>query len=552
MPEAVLPLPAPGLELERVRREAGAIVVELRATAAIARCPTCGHTAARVHSRYRRTLADLPCQGVPVRLRVHVRRFRCDRADCTRAMFTERIPALALPYARRTLRQSQVLTHVGVMLGGEAAVRLLPKLGLAGSADTVLRLVHRSSIPPAPPPRIVGVDDWAIRRGHTYGTIIVDLERHAPVDLLADRTADALRRWLEDHPGVAVVARDRAEAYAQGAREGAPHAIQVADRWHLLKNAGEALERVLQRNRVALHQAAKDASTEVPRASPAEDENLPPRTVDASEDAGAEQQARACAVETPRQALYEQVHALRAQGLSIDAIGGRIGLSRPTVRKYLRADACPERAPRRTKIGAGTDYDSFLRARWAEGCHDAVVLWNELKERSFRGTLRTVQRHVATWRSGDELQGSVRRGDAGATLSPAMRPPSPRELRWWLLPTNTEQPLEQVRYVERLVTSCPAIATAQRLAQRFADIVRARDAPALAPWLEEAETSSLPEFRDFATGLRRDAAAVEAALIQVWSNGQTEGQVTRLKMLKRQMYGRASVPLLRQRLLLAA
>jgi transposase len=145
-------------------------------------------------------------------------------------MFTERIPALAAPYARRTMRQSEVLTHAGIMLGGEAAAQLLPKLGLAGSVDTVLRLMHRSAIPPAPPSRVVGVDDWAIRRGHTYGTIVVNLERHAPVDILVDRTADALRRWLEEHPGVAVVARDRVEAYAQGARKGAPHAVQVADR----------------------------------------------------------------------------------------------------------------------------------------------------------------------------------------------------------------------------------------------------------------------------------------------------------------------------------
>jgi transposase len=283
--------------------------------------------------------------------------------------------------------------------------------------------------------------------------------------------------------------------------------------------------------------------------SSVKDQAVPP------EDTVEDRQASASVIETPRQALYKQVHDLRVQGLSLDAIGGRVGLSRPTVRKYLRADACPERAPRRTKIGAGTDHDSFLRERWAEGCHDAVVLWKELKGRGFRGTIRTVQRHVASWRSGDNLQGSVCDGGtvrARATSSPAMSPPSPRELRWWLLPINAEQPAEQVRYVERLVTSCPAIATAQGLARRFTDIVRTRDAPALAPWLVDAAMSPLPEFRDFAAGLRRDVAAVEAALTHAWSNGQTEGQVTKLKMLKRQMYGRASVPLLRQRLLLAA
>jgi len=473
--------------------------------------------------------------------------------DCGRSTFTERLPALAQSHARRTPRLTESLTRVGLALGGEAAARLVPALGLVGSADTVLRLVHHAVIAPAPPPRVVGVDDWAIRRGHNYGTIIVDLERRAPIELLPDRTADTLSHWLAEHPGIEVIARDRAEAYAQGAREGAPGAVQVADRWHLLKNAGEALERVLQSQRAAIRQAATETASEASAPKPAEGTSPPlDRSNSPASAATEEPSAPPSTIPTVRQALYEQVHALDAQGASIRAISKITGRSPPTVRKYLLADECPERAPRRTKIGSGTDHDTLLRTRWNEGCRDAAVLWCELKGRGFRGTLRTVQRHVERWRRADDVRARVLHGAKGATPVPTMRPPSPRQLRWWLLPPTVEQPADQTRYVKNLLAGRPAIATAQRLAQDFADMVRTHDPAKFAPWLEQAEASQFAELRDFAAGLRRDARAVEAALTQPWSNGQTEGQVTKLKMLKRQMYGRASVPLLRQRMLLAA
>ncbi|WP_437912965.1 ISL3 family transposase [Sorangium sp. So ce302] len=563
-------LPAADLMLERVHSQAGALVVELRATGSEALCPTCGRAAHRGQSRYRRTLADLPCQGVPVRLHVLVRRFRCEQTDCSRAIFSERLPTLAPPRARTTTRVHELLTRMGVALGGEAAGRLLPGLGLVGSADTILRRVRQAAPVPAPPPRVVGVDDWVIRRGHRYGTILVDLERRAPVDLLPDRTADTLAHWLREHPDVAVVTRDRAETYAQGIREGAPNAVQVGDRRHLLKNVGDLLERVLQRYRGALDKAAARAcaSTSASAAPPtpaAHSDTMAGVVHEATEQDGAVAAAavplRASTTPTKRQQIYAQVHALHAQGLSVYAMSQRTRLSRPTVRKYLRADICPERAKRRTKIGTRTDHDNYLRTRWNDGCRDAAVLFRELVEQDFRGTLRTVQRHVASWRRGDDPHEPAHRAPPCAVTSTGMRAPSPRELRWWLLstaaaansdPVKPELNPDQRRYIDHLLDDCPTIAAGQRLAQEFTRLVRARNAAALLPWLEQAKASSLAEFRDFASRLCRDERAVKAALAETWSNGQTEGQVTKLKMLKRQMYGRASVGLLRQRLLLAA
>jgi transposase len=427
---------------------------------------------------------------------------------------------------------------------------------MPASRATLLRLVRAAPLPPFDTPRVLGVDDWAFRRGQRYGTILVDLERRRPVDLLPDRSGSGLATWLREHPGVEIISRDRAGAYADGARQGAPAAIQVADRFHLSANVGELLERVLASQRTALHQGAAAVDLALAEATPPETEArlAAPATPPGQTRAQEEQQAR----RAQRLARYEAVLALHQQGYSQVAISKQVGLGRKTVRRYLRSDAFPEHAPSALRPTSLAPYDRYLRTRWAEGCHNAHQLWQEIRSQGFPGQAAVVRQYLARWRPQPGRPGRPSRQAAESDRSPRRPAPlptrvlSPRQARWLLLRAWDALTPEEQLYRTALLDENPAIREAQHLAADYGALLRAKDHPALATWFERAEASALPEIRSFATGLRRDQAAVEAAITSVWSNGQTEGQVNRLKALKRQMFGRAKLDLLRKRFLYAA
>jgi len=247
---------AEAVQLRELSAEGEVITLVVAAAGATACCPVCGQGSSRVHSRYRRTLADLPWQGLAVRLALQVRRWFCPNPACARQVFAERVPTVAAPYARRTARLAGVVEALALALGGEGGARLLATLGVLLSPDALLDAIRQAVRPTPPVPRVIGIDDWSWRRGHRFGTILVDLERHAVVDLLPDRAVDSTVAWLKEHPEVTTIARDRAGVYAEAAAQGAPQAMQVADRWHLLHNLGEVLEEFLLHKRAALRAAA--------------------------------------------------------------------------------------------------------------------------------------------------------------------------------------------------------------------------------------------------------------------------------------------------------
>jgi transposase len=553
LPLLLLP-DTPDLQLEQVLIENQTFHLDVVSVAGTSPCPRCQTASASLHSHYRRTFTDLPWGSYRVIVHALVRRFRCRVPTCPRRVFTERLPLLLEPWARRTARVREWIQVVGMAAGGEGGSRLLGRHGLPTSPATVLRLIRRVTTPAPPAPVVIGVDDFALRRGRTYGTIIVDLERHQPIDLLADRSAATLIAWLQDHPGIEVISRDRSTEYARGATLGTPAAVQVADRWHILKNLREALERTLDRQRSVIagldlppldapgHRTASEA---VPRTS------LFPAHRSKSESAAQEDRRQ------QRLARYQQVQDLHSQGASIRGIAEQLGLARGTVRRFLHATSFPERARPRRTASILAPYLPYLEQRWREGCQYGLQLWRELQGQGYTGS----RKPLAVWARQRRAQPApstplkyLPTAPEPARAQP-LRPPQPpasRRLVWLFL-----LPPERLTDEERLAASQLRAASsdlehAYQLAQAFVHMVRDRDPEAFGPWLAAAGASGVPDLVTFAAGLEQDRPVILAALSLPWSQGQVEGFVNKLKTLKRQMYGRAKLDLLRQRLLHAA
>ena len=546
-----LPIPR-ALHVATLLLEEEGLTILASSAATDVRCPVCDEPADRVHSRYTRTLADLPWAKLVVRLRLTVRKFFCDNISCPRRIFAERLIAIAPAHARRTDRQRAALTTIAFANGGEAGARLAASLGYPVSPDTLLRLIRRAPEAVPPTPTVLGVDDWAIHKGLTYGTILVDLERHRPVDLLPDRSSESLATWLRTHPGVAIIARDRAGAYAEGARDGAPDAVQVADRWHLVDNLADTLEAFFRGKGTCLKAAATALATpagaaEQPRSPPDEmyqgkrrhpqPERWRERRLAAAEEGVAR-----------RRANYDRVRALHVAGMTVAEIARTVGIARMTVYKYLREG--PPQRKQHTVHGRPRvlePYEPYLLQRWEEGCHTATVLWREIRAQGFAHSVTNVHRFVAQVRR----EGPPPTGRPRTALTKPEGPP-PRHVAVLVLRRPERRTAEERAYLKQLGAEDPAIATATELAADFLVMLRRREGERLPAWLDRAAASGVDELTRFAGKLRADQDAVQAGLTLRWSNGQTEGQVTKVKLVKRQGYGRAKVDLLRKRVLRAA
>jgi transposase len=420
---------------------------------------------------------------------------------------------------------------VGLVLGGEGGARLIERLGMATSPDTVLRIVRGGSDIRPHVPRILGVDDWAWRRGKRYGTVLID---HKVVDLLPDRAGGTLATWLKSHPGVEIIASDRGGAYARGAREGAPNARQVADRWHMLRNCSDILLSAVERRYRLVREIGKSFAEPLVTGAIPLDERLP--TSGHKLDAREHQRAS----RARRMSAYQNVADLRAKGWTISAIAVETGLDRKTVRQWLVAKH-PGLWQREWRNPADKFAD-YLQRRWDEGCRNAMQLHREVSEAGYRGNAKAFRGWVKT-RLRDGIVPPPR---ASRVSRVTWRPPSSRQTTRLLTTPAEALSVMDRRFIEALRTACPPIAVAADLARRFHVMLVARDIDGLDSWLVDAELSDIASF---ARGLRRDIHAVRAAFTLPWSTGPVEGKINKLKLIKRSMYGRAGLDLLRARVM---
>ncbi len=438
-----------------------------------------------------------------------IRRFRCPAADCSRVTFAEQITGLTSPHARFTPLAERMLEAIGLGLAGKAGARLAERIGLPTGRNTLLRRVRALPDPDVGVVTVLGVDDFGLRRGRVYGTVLVDLDRHRPVDLLADREAATFAGWLTEHPGAQVICRDRAGAYVDGARTGAPDAVEVADRWHLWHNLAGHVEATVARHRSCLT-------------------GLPPTQGDAvapPSDTG-EMVATARAEHFEQRAFvrharerYAAVQALKAQGLGIKPIMRQLGLAKETVRKYYRAGSI-EDVLAKTRDGRGsilTRWEPYLHERVNAGIANGSQLFREIRDQGYTGSRAVVLAYLRPLRAA---------GTAPPTAPPA---PKVRTVTRWVLTDPDHLDEDETLALKKALTSCEHLRTLAGHVTTFARILAARHGDQLNDWIAAVDADDLPELHRFTRGLLRDHDAVLNGLTLPHSSGQVEGTVTASK-----------------------
>jgi len=508
-PSALVPR---GFAVDGISSDGSDLVIAVRAVGRANKCPGCATISERIHSRYRRRLGDLPLAGRPVRLVVMARRFHCDAVLCGRRIFVERFDQDVLaPWARRTARLDHIVHHLGLALGGRPAASFARRLMLPVSNDTLLRVVRRHGSPQFVAPTVIGIDDWAWRRNQRYGTIICDLERRKTIALLPDREPATAQGWLSDQPQIEVVARDRGGGYAVAVTRALPQAIQVADRWHLMENASRAF---LDAVRKSMRQIRSTIAATT----------INPELLTAAERIQYDGYLR-------REDTNAAILELAKKEVAIKEIVRRTGHSRGLVRKVLRGQRSDVFRVRESSLEL---HLHWLDEQWTAGHRNGTELWRRLKRQGFRGCLRVVSEWASRRRRAEKTDGALSRTPSSRTIA-----------RLMTIGRDALSKAESVT-IAAIESGVPLLVAARELIGSFQALVRKKLLGDLEPWLERARSSLVASF---ANGVIKDKAAVSAAITSPWSNGQTEGQITKLKLVKRQMYGRGKLDLLQARVI---
>lgn len=504
-------------------KEEGKIFINVNSTQVVNNCPLCNETSFRIHSYYYRSILDLPILGNETWIRLRSRKFYCRNDSCIMKVFTERYDNHFLHGKRMTENVCWKVSKVAFLLGGMGGEKICRLMHMPVSRSTLTRSIHTREVPAAQAPRIVGLDDWAYRKGLRYGTVLVDMEKRKIIDLLPDREADTVERWLKQYPEIQVVSRDRYINYASGVSKALPEAQQVADRWHLIKNLGEAVKKVLERTQSALKQKAKILYTQTSK-----EQKCEPYISEKTQVALAK-----------KQKLIDEVKRLLSDGVGIRAISRTLQLHRATIKQYAQMEvALPKSCPGKAKIFQYEDYiQKAIATRPGVLIKD---LYNEIKALGYKGKTTQGYTYISRY--------MPKREKVSYPKDQPLVYWRPAKVSLLLYKRANELHTRDIMLLSYLMEESTDIKICYQLFQRFRDMLERKEGDSLGKWVEDAMTGSIKELRSFGQGILNDFAAVQNGISLSWSNGQVEGQVNKLKTLKRQMYGRASFSLLRKRL----
>ncbi len=519
---------------------ASGVLVRLASQALEARCPRCQSLSRSRHSCYTRTAQDLAWSGQSVTLQITTHKWRCRVATCSQHVFAERLDPLLSRSARMTTRFIHLVRTLTLATSGRSASRLMAQLQLPLSSATLLRHIMALPEPVGAPARLIGVDEFSFRRGprghgHHFGTLIVDLERHRVLDLLPDRDVATVATWLRAHPSIQLVSRDRSGTFAQAITAALPHAQQVLDRFHLLQNVRDMLERFFLTKRDVLHLMQRVPAGPSQSASPG------------SPVADAQQERVARWVQ-----LHRQIHEMAAKQVDVTTMARHFQVSRPTVYRYLRMPHPPTvRQPRAHRTV--DPFIPYILQRWNDGVRNAQLIWRELQTQGYRHSVSNISRFMTLLRRESALPMKFRpvlpAQVYDVTTAHVSLPYSAVQVASLVVRQPECRTPSERAYLARLRATDAGIDQTSHLAEQFCAMVRLRQGERLDDWVSDVMAAPLPSLRAFVRSLLKEESALRAGLTLSMSQGQTEGQVHKLKLIKRQGYGRADFALLRHRVL---
>ncbi|KAA6432236.1 ISL3 family transposase [Dyadobacter flavalbus] len=523
----IFPSSAETFKVTALTRECNQVCIYVQSNQHNCLCPGCSNPSKRVHSYYTRKFRDVPAFGNPCTLLLKARKFYCLQDECPVKIFTERFCNHFLPYRRSTTRLHHVCLNLALQTGGKLAERIAKLMNIQISDTSLLRIVNNEHLPEAETPYALGIDDWAYKKRGRYGSILVNLENRRIIDILNDREACSIERWLKVHPGIGIITRDRYGNYIKGATSGAPQALQVTDRWHLLKNLGEAANKIITREYARMNKITK--TEEILYTEPLNTSD--PDTSPVSDGI--------------RKQRFDYLKKLQNDGLSIKRMAKLLGMHRQTVKKYMAMQILPRKIY--NDQGMVEQYFPYIRQRMQEN-KDLYLktLWTELKERGYNGAYSTLSDALIYY--GIRLGKKVSRQQLPNSGRMSFKP---SKVAMIFLTAEEKLTDRQRELLQKVCEKSTELTITLSLIRAYRQIMTNKNGSKLKDWIDKAKSSGIKEMFRFAEGLLTDYAATESALSLPWSNGPVEGNVNKLKTIKRQMYGRASFELLRKRLVLA-